>query len=323
MTKIKNKYLFLVRRWGKVPISLILSLVLVLVLAVAALAATLPYKLEWTGQGSGSLRCDMLGDGPYRTEAGWIHWIVTQASGITEAELVLGGTGSGTYAPTKMGSTLEFFTPYFDIDGLTATLHYAGKLGRNSQLVISDYCPGGEEDLAVSKTVVTSYIREHFWDIAKKVETENGYELDGYPKIWLDGPGDEGDETATWTIDVTYEGFKDKDFNVSGEIFIENIGDLAAVITSVDDVLGGMPIDVDCGVTFPYTLPVDMTLTCTYDEASAARSRAATRSRSPPNVTFMKLNPCQLSGATRMRRSTRLLPSRTSATFLANSRWVR
>jgi hypothetical protein len=32
-----------------------------------------------------------------------------------------------------------------------------------------------------------------------------------------------------------------------------------------------MPIDVDCGVTFPYTLPVDMTLTCTYDEAVGSK----------------------------------------------------
>jgi hypothetical protein len=30
------------------------------------------------------------------------------------------------------------------------------------------------EELAVSKTAVTSFTREHFWDIAKKVETEKG-----------------------------------------------------------------------------------------------------------------------------------------------------
>jgi hypothetical protein len=137
-------------------------------------------------------------------------------------------------------------------------------------------CPGishievwygeGVEELDVSKTAETSFVREHLWDIDKYVETENGFEHDGFPKIWLDGPGDEGDETATWTVDVTYEGYEDSGHNVSGVITIENVGDLDAVITAVDDVLGGTPIDVDCGVTFPYTLEVGDTLECTYDE---------------------------------------------------------
>jgi hypothetical protein len=124
-----------------------------------------------------------------------------------------------------------------------------------------------KEELTVDKTAVTSYTREHFWDIAKSVDTENGYEHDGFPKIWLYVDGS-GDETATWTVDVTYEGYEDKDFNVSGEITIENTGTVAAVITDVDDLLGGTAIDVDCGEAFayPYILPVDGTLTCTYDE---------------------------------------------------------
>jgi len=121
------------------------------------------------------------------------------------------------------------------------------------------------EELDVSKTADTSYTREHFWDIDKSVETENGAFVNGTPKVWLYIDGS-GDETATWTVDVTYEGFEDSDFNVSGEITIENTGDLDAVITYVDDVLAGEAIDVDCDVTFPYTLPVDETLTCTYDE---------------------------------------------------------
>lgn len=134
---------------------------------------------------------------------------------------------------------------------------------------LSHVCPGvyDYEELTVTKTAVTSYTREHLWDIDKSVETEFGYELDGFPKIWLFIDGS-GDETATWTVDVTYEGYEDSDFNVSGYIYIENTGTLAAVITDIDDVLGGTPIDVDCGEDFelPYTLPVGETLTCTYDE---------------------------------------------------------
>jgi hypothetical protein len=123
-----------------------------------------------------------------------------------------------------------------------------------------------DEELTVSKTVVTSFTREHSWDIDKNVETQNEFELDdGTAKVWLyiDGTGD---EKATWTVDVTYKGYDDDDFNVSGEITIENTGTLDAVITSVDDVLGGTAIDCNCGVTFPYTLAVGETLTCTYDE---------------------------------------------------------
>jgi hypothetical protein len=137
--------------------------------------------------------------------------------------------------------------------------------GENSFFNLSHVCPGAYENLDVTKTVVTSYTREHFWDIDKSVDTEYGYEHNGFPKIWLYIDGS-GDETATWTIDVTYEGYQDSGWNVSGTITIENTGTLDAVITSVDDVLGGEPIDVDCGVTFPYTLPVGDTLTCTYDE---------------------------------------------------------
>lgn len=247
-------------------LTITLTLLLALSLSSAVLASTLPNSVDWDRQGSDSLRCDKLGESPERTEDGWIHWIVTQASGVTEAELKLGGSGSGTYAPTKYGPVLEFFTPYFDVDALTATLHYAGTLGSNSQFTISDYCPGVDnEELTVTKTVDTSFTREHFWDIAKKVETENGYKHEGYPKIWLFVDGS-GDEKATWTVDVTYKGYEDGEHNVSGDITIENTGSLDAVITAVDDVLAGTLIDVDCGVTFPYTLPAGETLVCTYSE---------------------------------------------------------
>ncbi len=138
--------------------------------------------------------------------------------------------------------------------------------GDNTFFNLSHVCPGaGYEELTVSKTAVTSFTREHAWDIAKSVETENGHRLYGFPKIWLFTDGS-GNETATWTVDVTYEGYEDSDFNVSGQVTIENTGTLDAVITSVADVLAGEPISVDFGVTFPYTLPAGETLTGTYDE---------------------------------------------------------
>jgi hypothetical protein len=122
-----------------------------------------------------------------------------------------------------------------------------------------------KEELDVSKTAVTYYERQHYWDITKSVDTEKGYTHEGYPKIWLYTDGS-GDETATWTVDVTYEGFSDYGYNVSGDITIENTGTVTATITAVDDVLGGTSIAVDCGVTFPFGLAAGDTLTCTYDE---------------------------------------------------------
>jgi hypothetical protein len=122
------------------------------------------------------------------------------------------------------------------------------------------------EELTVSKTANTSYTRTHKWSIDKSVETEFGYEHEGFPKIWLYIDGS-GDETATWTVDVGYEGYEDSGFNVSGDITIENTGTLDAVITEISDVLAGTGISVDCGdgVAFPHTLGVGSTLICSYD----------------------------------------------------------
>jgi hypothetical protein len=141
--------------------------------------------------------------------------------------------------------------------------------GANNFFNLSHVCTPGvnqHEALTVTKTAVTSFTREHFWDIAKRVETEFGFLHEGDPKIWLYTDGS-GDETATWTVDVTYGEFVDSLFNVSGEITIENTGTLDAVITDVEDVLDGNPIDVDFGgVTFPYVLTVGQSLTFTYSE---------------------------------------------------------
>jgi len=129
--------------------------------------------------------------------------------------------------------------------------------------------------LAVSKTAVTSYTRTHDWDIDKKVETENEEFVNGTPKIWLSIDG-EGNETATWTVDVTYLGFVDSGHKVTGDITIENESGTDAEITAIVDTLewspedlsseNSTPIEVDCGENFalPYTLEGGETLTCTY-----------------------------------------------------------
>jgi hypothetical protein len=252
---------------------LLLALALLLISASAVYAAT--YEYFWDGKsGTDSEKCfTPKPDDPrypfYASGDGWIHWVFTDKPANTTAKLYLGGTGSGEYdqGPPLTANIFHFYTPYFELNGLTAKIVLDGSpAGDNVQFNISDYCPGEKfEKLDVTKTVVTSFTRTHKWDIAKKVETEKGFTKDGFPKIWLYTDGS-GNEKATWTIDVKYKGYDDSDFNVSGKITIKNTGDLDAVITAVDDVLGGTAIDVDCGVTFPYSLTVGETLTCDYDE---------------------------------------------------------
>jgi hypothetical protein len=129
--------------------------------------------------------------------------------------------------------------------------------GSNNFFNLSHICPGvAHEELTVTKSADTSYIRTHKWLIAKSIAPDTFY-------LYVDGSGD---GSATYTIDVSYDGFTDSAFNVSGGIKIENTGALDAVITDVEDVLAGAPIVVACGVEFPYTLPVGETLTCSYSE---------------------------------------------------------
>jgi len=248
--------------------SLALSLIVVLVLGCGVMAQT-PYdgSIEWDGiHGTDSLRCDLIGQ-ELRTADGWIHWILTSSDDTGLADIVLGGSGSGIYGRYKLsGGASHFYTPYYDLSELEATVYYTGVLDNNPQLTISDYCPGLDyEELTVSKTAETSYTRTHSWDIAKKVETEDGWMKDGYAKIWLYIDG-HGDETATWTVDVTYGGYTDSDWNVTGLISIANTGTLDAVITCIDDVLAGTQISVTCPVALPYVLPAGQTLLCTYSE---------------------------------------------------------
>lgn len=144
---------------------------------------------------------------------------------------------------------------------------------RSSHADVDIATPVVYEELSVEKTVETSYNRTHLWDIDKWVDTEFGHTIgeEEYPKIWLYESGS-GDETATWNICVTYDGYEDDDYNVSGTITIENTGTAPAVITDVEDLLGEEDISDHIvwnwpeGSVFPYTLPVGETLVGTYDE---------------------------------------------------------
>ncbi len=152
-------------------ISLVIVLVLMLVvgstLTGLASASQWSFSRVWDGRGMDSEDCDLIGTSPERTADGWIHWVFSTKGRSTDAELVLGGSGSGTYQPAEPlnARVWHFYTPYFELDELTATIHLNGRPGPGGGLVISDYCPGAVEELTVSKTVETSFVREHEWDI--------------------------------------------------------------------------------------------------------------------------------------------------------------
>lgn len=210
---------------------------------------------EWTWEQDS----DAYGN-PYKltlvTEDGTLlSWSVTGGTFAGEIRVKGGEGGYCTYTYLEDDKWTED-------SGLHAPVNPSGKYAGISHVSVCGNVIPDEEKLTVEKTADTSYTRTHEWSISKSVTTKN--EHDGFPKIWLYVDGS-GDETATWTVDVTHKGYEDSNHKVTGEITIENTGKVDAVITKIEDLLGDTPVTVDCGeAAFPYTLPVGETLTCTY-----------------------------------------------------------
>jgi hypothetical protein len=242
---------------------------------------TNPIHLDPHQSGSAEAECAAIGDFDYAYKIdGWDS-----------------GNMSGDYVYDGVTFTIVDHKPVaktFDWSATTAISAVIVKGGPTANLwsydpaVTSDtglYAPGNADvshvtfcwneppalvgEVTITKTAVPSFTRTHDWSIDKSVDPETFY-------LYIDGSGD---GTATWYIDVTYEGFEDSDWNVTGEITVENTGDLVATITSMLDQLQTLdystappPIVVDyspeitCPVTFPYDLPVGETLTCTYTQ---------------------------------------------------------
>ena len=135
----------------------VLAIVLSLFITGAPLAALAlevingegEYVYQWNGNGKNSLDCSKAGEGDRPDDGtGWIHWVFTTKGNSTDAVLTLGGSGSGSYSP---GEPLEaevwhFYTPYYDVYELTASITLTGgDKGPGVGLVISDYCTGIEQ----------------------------------------------------------------------------------------------------------------------------------------------------------------------------------
>ena len=101
--------------------------------------------LQWDGRGTDSEDCEKDGEGPRDAEEGWIHWVFSTKGDSDDAELTLSGSGADTWTPgePREAEVWHFYTPYFDLDELEASIDLiGGEPGPGGGLVISDFCPG-------------------------------------------------------------------------------------------------------------------------------------------------------------------------------------
>ncbi len=190
--------------------------------------STWDYLATWNGRaGLDSEACELVGEAD-RSATGWIHWVFSTKGGSTDAELRLGGSGSGEYTPGDplTANAWHFYTPFFELERLEATIYLQGGWGWPSRLVISDWCAGKGDSLRITKTAKPSFTRTHAWKVEKSVDPDSVY-------LYVDGylPHDAStDDTVTWMVAGSYPGFDDSAFALAGTITIENVGLAAKTI---------------------------------------------------------------------------------------------
>lgn len=107
-------------------------------------------------------------------------------------------------------------------------------------------------ELAVEKDADTSLTRKWTWTIEKSADQTD----------LLLSEGQLFQVNYEVTVDATSA---DSEHAVSGNITVENPAPIDATINGVSDLVSpNIAADVDCGVTFPYTLAAGGTLNCTY-----------------------------------------------------------
>jgi len=141
----------------------------------------------------------------------------------------------------------------------TATIQETGK---SDDATVTVTCHA----LNVGKTAQTSFKRSHTWTIEKSADATELTLSVG--------------QTASVKYSVVLNGtFTDNDWAVKGTISVGNPAPIPALIKSVSDMVSsGIPAVVNCGVTFPYTLPPGGSLNCSYNAGlpnAGNRSNAA------------------------------------------------
>jgi len=150
----------------------------------------------------------------------------------------------------KGGDNADTFV-YMPEDTADTQLH--APVGDNGQLRdIShiEFCY--DYEVTVTKTANATFTRTYSWTI-DKVGDQTDLTLSAGQSFVVN---------YDVTVDATPT---DSDWAVNGTITIHNPHpSLAATITGVTDSVDGIAADVDCGVTFPYSLAGGATLNCSY-----------------------------------------------------------
>ena len=206
------------------------------------------FEYSWNGtNGLDSEKCEKDGEGPRDADDGWIHWVFSTKGASTEASLTLGGTGSGTHSPAAPlnAEVWHFYTPYYEVDGLTASIWLDDEAGSGGGLVISDFCPGD-----------TDPDPEYFVKFAKDWDGDTeGLNL--------------GDDDVTFTIDGTdldvgdtYEVELGETYSTS-ETVNADLGDCTSTSSNLDDTYTVPTGDYPDGHTFE--IDVTNTINCPED----------------------------------------------------------
>ncbi len=128
----------------------------------------------------------------------------------------------------------------------TATIDETGK-SDDAKVTVTCY------QLKVSKDVTPKFTRTWSWTIDKSGD-QTGLTL---------STGQVFSVNYDVVVDATY---LDSGWMVEGQIEVYNPAPIAAALKGVTDVIGaGISVNLDCGVTFPYSLAAGATLTCDYD----------------------------------------------------------
>jgi hypothetical protein len=153
--------------------------------------------------------------------------------------------GSWLFSASGSVSYEKIFTSVGTYDN-TATIRETGQ-SDGASVTVNYY------GLEVSKDAQTYFTRTYTW-IIDKAGDQTALEL---------GIGETFDVNYEITVDATYT---DSDWGVKqiNGIIVHNPAPIPATINSISDVVGNIPATVDFGVSFPYTLPADGTLTGTY-----------------------------------------------------------
>lgn len=186
-------------------------------------------------------------------------------------------TNGGSWAFSASGSATYNKTFTCDADegthNNTATIRETGQ-SDGASVTVNCYA------LEVSKNAATTFRRTYAWAIDKSAD-QSSLTL-ALNESFL----------VNYSVAVSISGYTDSDWKVSGTITVQNPAPIDATINAVADAITSpvIPVTLNCGVTFPYTLAAGGKLTCTYsadlpDGNTHTNTATATLQNTPSGTT--------------------------------------